>query len=112
MFEENGRKVLDLYPPEGTGDQKGTIEKVVTDYLFQCLGRFVAATYSSVGLPAYLYDFGYPTRMFWGHWSKFCKGHPCHGGELMFVFNNINSNATIAKNATQEEKTVATQMNK
>ena len=111
LFGKSGAKVLELYPSEGSGDQKGTIEKVVTDYLFQCLGRFVADKYRSIGQPAYLYDFEYPTRMFWGYWGRVCDGHPCHGGELMFVFNNINSNATICKDATQEERNVAIEMN-
>ena len=45
--------------------------------------------------------------MFWGPWSDICKGHSCHGGELMFVFNNI----IAIQNATEEERTLASKMN-
>ena len=105
LFGEDAKEIIDLYP--ASSDPKHTMERVITDYIFQCLGRFVAETYSSVGEPAFLYDFGYPTRMFWGKWGNICLDHPCHGGELMFVFNNINS----IKNATEEEKTLASKMN-
>ena len=62
LFGSVGAEVLKLYPSVGSGDQKGTISNVVTDYLFQCLGRFVANKYTEIGQPAYLYDFEYPTR--------------------------------------------------
>ncbi|QDZ24918.1 type B carboxylesterase [Chloropicon primus] len=107
LFGTKGPQALYHYPPQGHGDQRPVIERLVTDYLFQCLGRFVSEAYSKIG--AYLYDFGYPTRMFWGPgtWGQVCTDHPCHGGELMFVFNNINS----IKNATVEERTLAKKMN-
>lgn len=61
--------------------------------------------------PAFLYSFAYPTRMFWGPkwagWGRVCIDHPCHGGELMFVFNNI----IALHNTTQEERSLAAQMN-
>ena len=111
FFGTKGARALELYPPQGLGDQRPVMEEMVTDYLFQCLGRFVAESYSDPSLGSYVYDFGYPTRMFWGPvWGSVCTGHPCHGGELMFVFNNIASPAV--KNATVEEKELASKMNK
>ena len=44
LFGKDGPRVLEAYPSVGFGDQRQTIETLVTDYLFQCLGRFVAET--------------------------------------------------------------------
>ena len=44
LFGKDGPRVLEAYPSVGFGDQRETIERLVTDYLFQCLGRFVAET--------------------------------------------------------------------
>ncbi|CAF1025471.1 unnamed protein product [Rotaria magnacalcarata] len=74
-FNRYALKVLERFPPEGTGDQRLLL--------------------ASVGA-SYTYVFGY--SLDFDGWDNltFCNGHVCHGSELPYVFESSWVNFTDA----------------
>lgn len=91
FFKTKASKVLERYPPTGTGDQKLLLARVLTQWVFACTNRIFARS-----APSYSYVFAYPFDFDgWGSWT-FCKGHVCHGGEIPYEFESAWTNFTDA----------------
>lgn len=91
FFGSKAVKVLERFPPLGTGDQRSRLSQIGTQWVFACTNRIFARR-----APSYLYVFGYPLDFDgWGLWS-YCNGHVCHGSELPFFFQSTWVNFTDA----------------
>jgi carboxylesterase type B len=91
FFKTKALKVLERFPPSGAEDQKETISRVFTEWIFSCTNRIFARKAAS-----YSYVFGYPLDFDgWGD-QTYCNGHVCHGTEIPFVFQSTWENFTDA----------------
>ena len=96
-FRQNGLKVLERFPPIGSGDQRPVLSRVATQWVFSCSNRVFARKAAS-----YEYVFGYPLDFDgWGN-ESFCNGHVCHGAELPFLFESAWVNFTDAGRRVSE----------
>lgn len=78
LFGKNGFKVVEHYPPSGSGDQRTLLARAATDWVFACSTRVFARRAAT-----YAYVFGYPYDKAIG-----CPDHACHGDELPFTFES------------------------
>ncbi|CAF1420460.1 unnamed protein product [Adineta ricciae] len=81
LFGEKSLKVLEHYPPTASVDQRPTLVRMATHWVFSCSTRVLArkaATYS--------YVFGYPDNRVN---SLNCKDHACHADELPYIFQSF-----------------------
>ena len=90
-FPEHVLKLIELYPPDGSDDQRLVLSKIVTDWIFACSTRIYAQK-----SPSYMYAFGYPPDFDGWSLSRYCKGHVCHGDELPYLFESAWYNITDA----------------
>ncbi|CAF4190074.1 unnamed protein product [Rotaria sp. Silwood2] len=91
IFGTKFLKIIERYPPEGSGDQRLLLARLATQWIFACPTRVFArktATYS--------YAFGYPLQTNGTMNSSGCDGHTCHGDELVFLFESFWVNFTDA----------------
>ncbi|CAM4845695.1 unnamed protein product, partial [Rotaria magnacalcarata] len=89
IFGTKFLKIIERYPPEGSGDQRPLLARLATQWIFACPTRVFArktATYS--------YVFGYPLQTNGTFNSSGCEGHTCHGDELVFLFEAFWTNLT------------------
>ncbi|CAF3324780.1 unnamed protein product [Rotaria socialis] len=89
IFGTKFLKIVERYPPEGSGDQRPLLARLATQWIFACPTRVFArktATYS--------YVFGYPLQTNGTFNSSGCEGHTCHGDELVFLFEAFWTNLT------------------
>jgi carboxylesterase type B len=97
IFRTRAVKVLERFPPSGSGDQRPLLSHILTQWLFSCTTRIFArkaATYS--------YVYGYPYDFDgWGSWT-FCNGHVCHGVEIPYVMESEWVNFTDAGRRVSE----------
>jgi carboxylesterase type B len=91
VFREHALKVVERYPPEGTGDQRPLFAKIITQWGFACPNRVFARKAAS-----YLYVFGYPPDFDGWLFTPKCKRHVCHGDELSYLFESAWYNFTDA----------------
>ena len=90
-FNRNAIKVLERFPPKGTGDQRPLLADVGTRWVFACSTRVFARKAAT-----YTYAFGYPLDFNGWENLTFCVGHVCHGSELPYVFQSGWVNFTDA----------------
>ena len=81
LFGEKATKVLEHYPPTGSGDQRPNIARIATEWIFTCSTRVFARKAAS-----YSYIFGYPYDKVD---SLSCPDHACHADEIPFVFESF-----------------------
>ncbi|CAF1334925.1 unnamed protein product [Adineta steineri] len=90
LFREKASKVLQQYPPEGSGDQRFLIVRFATHWVFSCSTRVFARKAAS-----YSYVYGYPSNK--DNLKKTsiqCSDHACHADELPFLFESYWDNFT------------------
>lgn len=89
-FPEHAFKIIERFPPNGTGDQRSLLSHLITEWIFACSTRIFARN-----SPSYLYVFGYPPD-FSGWFPHYCDGHVCHADEVAYVFESAWDNMTDA----------------
>merc|ERR1739848_105867 len=110
LFGSDAVEVLEKYPSIGHDDREVLIS-LITDFFFTCTSRFMARAFANASAEVHTYSFGYKwDSAAWGNYYSFCKKHSCHGSELPFVFDSF-LDSSLDKNATVEDKFVASQMN-
>ncbi|CAF4623735.1 unnamed protein product, partial [Rotaria sp. Silwood2] len=77
------------YPPQGLGDQRPLLAKLVTQWVFACPTRFIARKVN-----AFTYAFGYPLHTNGLINAGACEAHACHGFDLAFLFEAFWLNST------------------
>lgn len=90
-FRLNALKVVERYPPEGTGDQRPLLSKLGTAWVFACTNRIIARHAN-----AYMYAYGYPLDFDGWENITYCVGHVCHGTDLAYLFEAYWVNFTDA----------------
>ena len=101
-FKQHGVKVLNEYPPDfKKGDQRSILADVATRWIFGCSTRnFLEKVYNATSAARvntnyyyYIYDFplDFPG---WGDHLSFCDGHVCHGSDILYTFDSVDSNFT------------------
>ncbi|CAF0973312.1 unnamed protein product [Rotaria sordida] len=90
-FNRHALKVLERFPPQGTGDQRLLLASLGTRWVFACSTRVFARKAAT-----YTYVFGYPLDFDGWDNLTFCIGHVCHGSELPYVFESGWVNFTDA----------------
>lgn len=81
---DNAAEILQLYPPDPSGNNLFVLSDVATDYLFGCANRFVAAQSQS---PIWVYEFTETGINIWPDIPA-CAGEACHGDDVPFVFHS------------------------
>jgi carboxylesterase type B len=100
-FHLDAVKVIEHFPPEGSGDQRPLLSKIATRWVFACTNRIIARRAS-----AYMYAFNYPLDFDGWENATYCNGHTCHGVELPYLFESFWVNFTDT--GRQLSTTVAT----
>ena len=90
-FRQHASKVLERYPPQGTGDQRSLAAKLITQWGFACPSRVFARKAGT-----FLYVYGYPPDFDGWLFTPDCQGHVCHGDELAYLFQSAWDNFTDA----------------
>lgn len=80
---ETTTQILELYPPDASGNNYLVLSSVATDYLFGCANRFVAST-AREGI--WVYEFTESGVNIWPDIPE-CEGRACHGDDVPFVFH-------------------------
>ncbi|CAF1073213.1 unnamed protein product [Adineta steineri] len=91
FFREKSFKVLERFPPVGTGDQRLLLSQIATQWVFACPTRIFTRHAAS-----YSYVFGYPLNFNRKQNDAYCNGHVCHGDELPYLFESRWNNFTDA----------------
>ncbi|CAF3372257.1 unnamed protein product, partial [Rotaria sp. Silwood2] len=91
LFGSNFSAIAMRYPPEGSGDQRPLLARLVTQWVFACPTRVLAHKAA-----AYSYVFGYPLRTTGIINAGICEARACHGYELPFLFQAFWLNFTNA----------------
>lgn len=81
--DDTADEILELYPPDPSGDNFFQLSKVATDYLFGCANRFVAA---QARQPIWVYEFTETGLNIWPDIPQ-CIDAACHGDDVPFVFH-------------------------
>ena len=84
IFGDKSSKVLQRYPPQGSGDQRPLLAQVTTQWIFACPARIFAHKTNG-----YSYVFGYPLYTRGLVDAGVCEGRSCHGYELPFLFKSF-----------------------
>jgi carboxylesterase type B len=88
---ENGFKIIEQYPPDGSGDQRSIVARITKRWVSACSTLVFARKAAS-----YSYAFSYPFDKENLRNSIKCTDHACHGDELPFTFESYWENFTDA----------------
>ncbi|PIK35112.1 putative cAMP-regulated D2 protein-like [Apostichopus japonicus] len=110
LVPKYGQEVIDQYTPVTlSSDQREVLNRLVTDYLFLCATSHVSQMMGNYGVDVYNYanDASISFSQFWEH-VDICKGYPCHGGDLAYIFRTaplVNATYTPGEQAMMDDMT-------
>jgi carboxylesterase type B len=88
-FPKHAHQLLQLYPPDKSGDNSFVFSRLITDLFFACPTRNAASWLSKRGTKTYLYQFLLSPLFDPFNNSTYCHNLACHGSELPFVFHSM-----------------------
>jgi para-nitrobenzyl esterase len=106
QFGELEKEAKTAYDPEGSREFTEVITLLNTDWVWGEPARMTARAYIGIGVPAYIYHFGYVPPAFRER-ARYGAGH---GSEVSYVFGNLNNRRGGAE-PTPEEENLAQIMN-
>ncbi|KAJ8046868.1 cAMP-regulated D2 protein [Holothuria leucospilota] len=110
LVPKHSQYVIDYYPPERLApDQREMLNLLVTDYLFLCATSHVSQMMVKYDVDVYNYanDASMSFSQFWEQYD-ICKGYPCHGGDLVYIFRTaplVNETFTPGEQDMVEDMT-------
>ena len=100
---DNTDDIIALYGINPDGDNSELLSLIITDYLFGCANRFVAARAAS---DLYVYEFNETSINVWPNIAE-CDGKACHGDDLPFTFH---TDAQLGIQFTNEQERLSNEM--